>query len=108
MNKVLPFRRPALAVGDTVAYQGPELSLISLWSGHPGTVALVEFDPLAGYAIPWVEFFRGPILDMDPRDLKRLDVVSFHRRIRRLDRGQHPLEDRDVRTYEPTPPTDSS
>ena len=104
MNKVLPFRRPALAVGDTVAYQGPELSIISLWSGHPGTVALVEFDPLAGYAIPWVEFFRGPILDMDPRDLKRLDTLSFHRRIRRLERGQHPLEDRPVLAFEPAAP----
>lgn len=96
MNSVVPFRRLALKVGDKVAYQGPELIIISLWSGHPGTVALVEFDRLAGYAIPWVEFFRGPILDVDPRDLKRLDTVGFHRRIRRLDRGQHPLEDRGV------------
>lgn len=96
MNTVVPFRRPGLTVGDKVAYQGPDLSIISLWIGHPGTVALVEFDPLAGYNIPWVEFFRGPILDLDPRDLKRLDTASFHRRVRRLDRGQHPLEDRAV------------
>lgn len=104
MNNVMPFRRPALRVGDKVAYQGPELSIISLWTGHPGTVALAEFDPLAGYAIPWVEFFRGPILDLDPRDLKRLDTVSFHRRIRRLERGQHPLEDRPVLAFEPAAP----
>ena len=104
MSTVVPFRRPTLEVGDKVAYQGPELSLISLWNGHPGTVALVEFDPLAGHSIPWVEFFRGPILDLDPRDLKRLDAVSFHRRTRRLDRGRHPLEERDVLASEPAAP----
>ena len=96
MITVVPFRRPTFEVGDKVAYQGLELGIISLWHGHPGTVALVEFDPLAGYTIPWVEFFRGPILDIDPRDLRRLDTVSFHRRIHRLNKALHPLEDRHV------------
>lgn len=106
MINVVPFRRPTLEVGDKVAYQGLELSVVSLWHGHPGTVALVEFDPLAGYDIPWVEFFRGPILDLDPRDLNRLDTVRFHRRIHRLTKGLHPLQDRNVLAHEmpATPP----
>jgi hypothetical protein len=106
VSTVLPFRRPALKVGDKVAYSGPELTVISLWSGHPGTVALVELDPLAGYSVPWVEFHRGPILDLDPRDLTRLDTVTFYRRLRRLEKGQHPLEDRDVLAYQASSPPD--
>lgn len=107
MITVTPFRRPTLKAGDKVAYQGLELSIIALWHGHPGTVALVEFDALAGYAIPWVEFVRGPILDLDPRDVRRLDPESFYRRSHRLSTGLHPLENRNVHQFKmPAAPPD--